>query len=178
MKRIVTRFGLISGLIVSAWVVGGVALCYAKNSFEGSMWLGYASMVLAFSLIFVAVKSYRDKDNGGYISFGKAFKIGLYISLIASTLYVVTWLIDYYIFVPDFMDKFSAHTLSQLKADGLNEAELAEQTAEITKMQEMYKNPVFVVLFTYVEILPVGLVVSLITALFLKRKPTQVLQAA
>jgi hypothetical protein len=69
------------------------------------MLIGYASMLIAFSLVFVGIRNYRDKFNEGVISFGKAFKIGIMIVLIASTMYVVAWLIDYFFFIPDFFNR-------------------------------------------------------------------------
>ena len=170
MKRNVLVFGLIAGLIVSAWCVCSVAWCYTTGNFNGSMLLGYASMILAFSLVFAGIKNYRDKFNNGVISFGKAFKIGLLITLVASTVYVVVWLIDYYVFIPDFMDKYSAHVIKDAQNSGATAAEISSKTKEITAMKEMYNTPVWVVLLTYLEIFPVGLLVTIIAALILKRK--------
>lgn len=170
MKRIIISFGLISGLIITGIMIYTIAMCYNKDDFEGNMVLGYASMILAFSFIFIGVKNYRDKYSNGLINFGKAFKIGFYISLVASTVYVVVWLIDYYVFIPDFMDKYTTYVLKETKADGASLAELNEKAAEMADYKELYKNPLFVVLFTYSEILPVGLLIALISALILKRK--------
>ncbi|MFC4144051.1 DUF4199 domain-containing protein [Pedobacter mendelii] len=170
MKKIVIVFGLIAGLIVSALMLFSIANCYNSADFESSMFLGYASMLLAFSFIYVAVKNYRDKYNDGIVSFGKAFRIGLYISLIASTFYVIVWLIDYYVFVPDFMDKYTTHVLLEAKKAGASPSAMAFKVKEMDDYKEMYKNPFFVVLLTYTEILPIGLIVSLICALIIKRK--------
>jgi len=171
MKKNVIVFGLIAGVIASVLMVISMARCSSDANFEHSMLIGYASMVLAFSFIFVGIKNYRDKYNNGLITFGKAFKTGLYISLIASTMYVITWLVDYYVFIPDFMDKYVAHMLKEAKDSGASAAELAKQAKELAYNQQLYKNPIMVVLFTYMEILPVGILVSLIAALILKRKP-------
>jgi len=173
MKKNVIVFGLIAGVIVSVLMVISMARCSSDANFEHSMLIGYASMVLAFSFIFVGIKNYRDKYNNGFITFGKAFKTGLYISLIASTMYVVTWLVDYYVFIPDFMDKYVAHMLKEAKDSGASAAALAKQAKELAYNQKLYKNPIMVVLFTYLEILPVGILVSLIAAFILKRKPQQ-----
>ena len=169
MKKNILICGLISGIIVATFMVSVSMACYKNDDFESSMVLGYASMILAFSLIFVGVKNYRDKFNNGVVSFGKAFKIGLYISLIASTIYVVVWLVEYYLFIPDFMDKYTAHVMKEATREGASQAVLNEKSAEMSSYKEMYQNPVMVVLLTYTEILPVGLVVSLISALILKR---------
>ncbi|GGG99320.1 DUF4199 domain-containing protein [Mucilaginibacter phyllosphaerae] len=170
MKKIVIVFGLIAGCIVSASMLVSIAGCYSSGNFEGNMLLGYASMILAFSLIFVGIKSYRDKQGNGFISFGKAFKIGVYISLVASTMYVAAWLVDYYAFIPDFMDKYTLHVIQKAQASGAGAAEVADKIKQIRSMQSMYNSFLGVVLLTYMEILPVGLVVSLISALILKRK--------
>jgi hypothetical protein len=170
MKKIVIVNGLIAGAIVAAMFLITIGLYHKNGNFEGGMWVGYASMLLAFSLIFVAIIRYRDKYNNGIISFGKAFRIGLYITLIASTIYVVTWLIDYYVFIPDFADKYAAAMIDKLKTRGASAAEIAKQAKEMGSFKEMYKNPVLVVLFTYLEILPVGLLLTLIASLILKRK--------
>ena len=111
MKKIILVCGLISGIIVSVFMVSSIAVCYSSSDFEGNMLLGYAAMLLSFSLIFVGVKNFRDKYNGGFVSFGKAFQIGLLITLIASTVYVIVWLIDYYLFVPEFIEKQNLITI-------------------------------------------------------------------
>ena len=170
MKPIVLKYGLIGGVIVAAILISGTIYCYSTGTFEGSMVLGYASMILAFSFIFVAVKQVRDKQNGGVISFGKAFKVGFLVALVTSTIYVLVWLVCYYLFIPDFMEQYSSAMMSKAQAGGASAAELAEKAKEMEKYKELYKNPVFVILFTYVEILPVGLLVSLLAALILKRK--------
>jgi hypothetical protein len=170
MKKIVLVYGIIAGLIVTAMMAFSTGYFCAKGDFEGGMIYGYSSMILAFSMIFVGIKSFRDKHNGGIISFGKAFKVGLFISLIASTIYVVGWLINYYFFIPDFMDKYAVAMIEKAKASGISANELAKQTSDMAQMKEWYKNPLFVILMTYVEILPVALLVTLIASFILKRK--------
>jgi hypothetical protein len=127
-------------------------------------------MIIAFSFIYVGIRNYRDKYNQGVVSFGKALRVGLGITLIGATLYVITWLIDFYCFVPDFMDKYSAEMIRQAQASGATGAALDQKIVGIRQMAAWYKNPVFVVLMTYLEVLPVGIVISLIAALILKRK--------
>jgi hypothetical protein len=170
MKKTIIVCGTIGGLIVTSWMLVAMAGFLKDPEFWGSMLLGYTTMLVAFSLIFVGVKNSRDKYNNGVISFGKAFKIGLLIALVASTMYVVVWMIDYYFFIPDFYEKYAAHLLVKLKASGASPAEIQKQIADTRSYGKMYKNPFFNALITYCEILPVGLIVSLMAALILKRK--------
>ncbi|MDR6570765.1 DUF4199 domain-containing protein [Chitinophaga ginsengisegetis] len=170
MRKNALVFGTIAGVIVTAMMLWSVWMCYRNENFEGNMVLGFAIMILAFSMIFVAVKNYRDKYLGGSITFGKAFLLGLYVTLVASTIYVVVWLVDYYVFVPDFMDKYTANVLRQFKAAGHTPEEVNKKIAEMANYKEMYKSPLMVVLITYSEILPVGLIITLLSSFILKRK--------
>src|SRR5437868_13761652 len=131
MKKNIIIYGLIAGSVVSVLmlaIVNYVSHCEGSVDYDTSMLIGYAAMLIAFSLVFVGIRNYRDKYNEGVISFGKAFKIGIMIVLIASTMYVVAWLIDYFFFVPDFMEKYSAHELDKLKASEANQIEIDKQT--------------------------------------------------
>jgi hypothetical protein len=171
MKKNVLVFGLISGLIVTGMMLYSAARIYNLAEFEKNDVLGYAAMLVAFSFIFVGIKNFRERYNSGVISFGKAFKIGLYITLVASTIYVAVWLIDYYFFMPDFIDKYTVCVLRHATSEGATSLELEKKAAEMAKFKDLYKNPLFVVLITYSEVFPIGLVVSLISAFILKRKP-------
>jgi len=173
MNKNIIIYGIIAGIIVSFLMLFSVSYyshCEGNVDYSSSMLIGYASMLIAFSLVFVGIRNYRDKYNDGVISFGRAFKIGIMIVLIASTIYVVAWLIDYFCFIPDFMDKYAAHALDKLKAGGASQIEIDKQTKEMAGMGKMYKNPFFNAMMTYAEILPVGLIVTLISSLILKRK--------
>jgi hypothetical protein len=174
MKKNVLVFGAISGVLVSTFMFFSMLYCSKHPDFEGSssMVVGYASMLVAFSFIFVAIKNYRDQYNNGTVTFGKAFQIGLYIALIASTCYVITWAFEYNFLFPDFMDKYSQNMIDQMTKGGASQQMIDAQIAEMAGYKEMYKSPVFFALFTYMEILPVGLIVTLISALILKRKAT------
>jgi len=134
------------------------------------MLIGYASMLIAFSLVFVGIRRYRDQYNGGAISFGKAFKVGFLIVLVASTMYVGSWLIDNFFFMPDFGEKFAARTLEELKASGASQAVIDKKTAEMASFTQMYRNPIINALITYSEILPMGLIVTFISSLIIKKK--------
>lgn len=138
MKKNILIYGVISGLIVSAIMflsVGNI------TDFNTGLVVGYASMLIAFSLVYVGIKNYRDKYNGGVISFGKAFKIGIFIVLISSTIYVIAWLIDFNYFVPDYLEKNSIKVIDDLKAAGTSQIEIDNKAKEMADFAVLYKNP-------------------------------------
>ncbi|MBA2499928.1 MAG: DUF4199 domain-containing protein [Chitinophagaceae bacterium] len=165
MKKIVLVFGLIIGVVFCANIGFMIYWMYQNPDLKGNDIVGYAVMVVVFSLIYFGTRNYRNKHLDGYITFGKAFKTGALIALVGSTMYVLAWLFSYYLFVPDFMDVYSDYVLKNCTPE-----DLPAKTKEMANFKEMYKNPFFVILITYSEVLPIGLVVAFVSALILKRK--------
>jgi len=126
--------------------------------------------VLAFMLIFFGVRSYRDNVAGGTVRFGRAFAVGALIATVASLCYVATWEVIYYTVKPDFLTNYQAHVLDKARADGENPAAIAERKAEMDKFAELYKNPAINAAITFLEPLPVALIIALVTAGVLSRR--------
>lgn len=171
MKKTVLTFGLISGAVLATMTAIMMPLCMNGTiDFEKSEVIGYTSMVLSFLLVFFAIRSYREEQGGGAISFGRAFKVGILVALVASTVYVVAWEIVYFNFIPDFLDKYTAFTLQKMRARGAADAAVAAKTQEMAEFAKMYANPLVNVGITFMEVFPVGLIVTLVSAAILRRK--------
>jgi hypothetical protein len=127
-------------------------------------------MVIAFLMVFFGVRAYRDNVAGGSVKFGRAFLVGLCITLIATVCYVATWEVVYYNFMPDFMDKYAAYAIDQAKKGGASDAKVAELTKQMADLQVAYKNPLVNIAYTFIEPLPVGLLFALIAAGVMSRK--------
>jgi hypothetical protein len=173
MKKIVLTFGLIAGSFLAIMVALMIPMTRGKTTpdFSNSELVGYTSMIVAFLAIFFGIRSYRENVGGGAITFGRAFKVGILIALVACAMYVGTWEIVYFGFIPDFGDKYAAFTLEKLRADGASPTELDAHQKKMTKMMTWYKNPLFNIGITFMEVFPVGLVVTLVSAAILRRKP-------
>ncbi|MEQ8471171.1 MAG: DUF4199 domain-containing protein [Marinoscillum sp.] len=169
----ILKYGSISGVImIASWFISHLIFTEDDGSFDMSSGelLGYASMILAFTAVFIGVKNYRDKELKGVINFKKAFAIGLYIVLVTSVIYVIGWMIYYPNFMPDFADQYLDGQITQLEESGLTGVELDQKVEELTSEMELYKNPIVMSGVTFMEIFPVGLVVAFLCALILKKK--------
>lgn len=140
MKKIVLTYGIIGGIIVSAMM--WLTLGSGSHDFDNGMWIGYTTMVIALSTIFFAIKTYRDKHLGGAIKFGKAFLLGLLITLVASTMYVASWMALSASSKQDFMAEYYEHEKQKLESSELPAAEVEAQLQEMRDFGELYKNPV------------------------------------
>jgi hypothetical protein len=170
MKKVVITFGLISGGIISVLMVSTASVWQEMMDFNLGMIIGYLTMVVALSMVFVGIRSFRDNHNGGIVSFGKAFQVGILIAVIASVMYAITWEIYYNVSASDFMEKYTEHYIQEMQRNGASQAEIDQMTAEMNQMAENYKNPVIRFGMTLMEIIPVGLAITLISSLILKRK--------
>ena len=174
MRKIGLIYGVIGGTIISAMMLTLVMLLAGgKMGFDGSELLGYSSMVVALSAVFFGIKSYRDKHLKGSIKFLKGLQVGLFITLVASLMYVATWEVFVRTRPADaasFMTKYSECQLEKLKAGGASPEEFDLKSQEMASFMEMYENPLFRMGMTMMEILPVGIVVTLISAAVLRRK--------
>ncbi len=169
MKKIVFTFGLISGVMISVLMDGSI-LISSKTGSGHSMALGYTMMVASFLLVYFGVRSYRDNILSGQISFSRALACGLLITAITCVCYVVTWEIVYFTFIPHFMDGYFAAQVHRVQTSGLDPATTAAKIAAIQHSQQLYQNPLVNMAYTLIEPLPVGAVITLISAALLRRK--------
>lgn len=169
MKKIVLTFGLISGAIISALMLATVPFIHQIGMSRG-MVIGYTTMVLAFLLVFFGIRSYRENVGDGRISFGRALGVGFLIMLITCACYVITWEIIYFNFMPDFAEKYAAFVIEDARAHGASAAELAKQTEDLKHFRELYSNIFFNVGMTFLEPLPVGVIMTFISALILRSR--------
>ncbi len=159
-------YGGLAGGIIIAVICLGIALDLPGHM--TSPLFGYTVMLVALSLIFVAVKRYRDVEGGGVIRFGRAFMLGLGVALVASLIYIIGWEIYLAAAGADFIADMSAAMLRQMESSGASAADIARFRADMDWMAARYPDPLFRIPVTFAEIFPVGLVVALVSAAILR----------
>ena len=170
MKKTIIRFGLISGAVSSALMLMTVPF-HDRIGFDTAGYVvGYTGMVLSFLLVYFGVRSYRDNIGGGQITFGKAFAIGIGITVISCVCYVITWEALYFTVMHDFPAKYAAHMIQKLKASGASDAVIAQKTKELADFTVMYENPLINAALAFIEPFPVGLLMTLLSAALLKKR--------
>ena len=170
MRKTILTFGLISGAVSSLMM--GVSMAFADRiGIDRGYIVGYTTIVLSCLFIYFGVRSYRDNVSGGAITFARAFGVGLAIGVISCLCYVVTWEIIYFNFMPDFLDKFDAYEIAKLKASGASAAVLQRHVEDQNHIKVLYANPLYNAALTFIEPFPVALLVTLISAAILRKRP-------
>jgi hypothetical protein len=170
--KIVLKYGLLSGFVLAGLVAvllpvflnRGIDMKYGEA-------IGYTAMVLSYLVVFFGIRSYREEVGGGAITFGKAFQVGILMTLITSAIYVIAWQIVYHNFVPDFADTYAQHVLDRMRESGATAEALAAEEKKMADFKRLYQNVFFNVGITFLEVFPVGLIVTLVSAGILRKKP-------
>ena len=171
MKKTVLTFGLIGGAIMAVMMFATIPFV-DKIGFDKGEIVGYTTMILAFMLVFFGIRSYRENVCGGQISFGRAFAVGILITLVVCICYVIAWEIIYFKLMPDFADKYASYAVEKVKASGASQQVIDAKLQEMKSFKATYDNPFINAAITFVEPFPVGLIVTLISAAILRKKTT------
>jgi hypothetical protein len=170
MLATILKYGTLAGLIVGAWLFAVAFLMKGHAPSNWGMVLGYLSMLVALSFVFVAIKRRRDLELGGVIRFWPAFGMGLAISLVASVLYVLAWEAAVAMSGMDFAGDYARALIAQEQARGVSAEALAAFTAQMEQFKLDYARPSYRLPMTFAEIFPVGVLVSLVSAGLLRNR--------
>jgi hypothetical protein len=168
MIRLIALYGLIAGLIVAVPMVWSMLTLSPEEAPENGVLIGYLTMIVALTAVFLGVKHYRDKMLGGVIRFGPALLVGLGISAVASVLYVIGWEISLAFSGFDFADSYSKQMIEAAHARGASAEELQKVMADAAAFAKSYANPLYRMPITFIEMFPVGVLISLISAALLR----------
>jgi len=171
MKKTILTFGLISGVLASVLMIATLPFLDALEHGNKGLIVGYTSIVLVALLIYFGIRSYRDNLANGTVTFGRAFLIGLSITLISCSIYVLAWEIIYFNFMPHMMDNYWATQIQHIQSGPGTPAAIQAKVAALRQQQISYQNPLINSLYTFIEPFPVDLLITLISATILRRKP-------
>lgn len=173
MKRIILTYGAINAAIM-ACMFTITTIFREQIGFENAMIVGYVNIILGSSMIYFAIASYK-KNNGGEITFGKAFKIGTLLALIAGAVYALIWVILINTVMVNFCDEYHKFMLDSLQKQGASAAKIADMEKEMEMVKSIMNNPPLLFLEAMlVECFPVGLLISLVSAAILRTKKKRV----
>ena len=169
MKKTVLTFGLISGAVATLLMISTMPFI-DRIGFDKGYLVGYTGIVVSMLLVPFGIRSYRENVGGGHVTFGRAFAVGILITLISCICYVIAWEIVYYNFLPDFVEKYGAYVVEKAKASGASQQTIEATVQEMKNMKTMLDNPLINAAMTFIEPFPVGLIITLVSAAILRKK--------
>jgi hypothetical protein len=164
MLRKILFYGAVAGLIVGAQGFAVGVMMSRHTPMPWALAVGYLTMLIALSTVFVAIKKHRDIAMGGVIRFWPAFGLGLGISVVAGIIYVLSWETAVVVTHLDFAADYTKSLIEQQQAAGVGGAELAKFVATMEEFKLQYANPLWRLPMVFAEIFPVGVLVSAVSA--------------
>lgn len=171
MKKIVLTFGFISG-VVSMLLMFLTMTFLDRIGFDTAAIVGYTGIVVSLLLVPFGIRSYRENIGAGHITFGRAFAVGILITLISCICYVGAWEIVYFKlhWFPDFADKYTAYAVEKARASGASQQTIEATLQEMKQMKSTLDNPLTAAAVVFVEPFPVGLIITLVSSAVLRKK--------
>ncbi len=170
MVRNMFKYGLIGGIILTAlFAIIFLSGLYLKISYFGAYMLGIAIIIAGLMVIGPAVMHQKSVQGGG-IGFKKAFGIGMGVSAVTAIVYGIAALVTFSIL-------FAAYNGA---ADGMYESaysfgnwptEARFEEIEMASMNPIYFKPWMQTVATLTAIVPVGLLMSFVSARLTNTRP-------
>ncbi len=171
MKNIVLKYGTISGLITGL-IMFASTLYENKYGFDTTpAFVGYLGIVVVFIPLYMGIKSFRQSEGGGYITFMKAMNVGVVTVAVSAVFYAISKLLIFYCLTPDYPEKYSAYIVHVIKSSGLNLQDTVPAKQQMVQLKEMTKNPLIFGANEFTFPLPLGIIMTLICAAILRKKP-------
>lgn len=170
MKKIVVKFGLLSGALSIVTMLSAIPLIESVG-YRIAELVGYTSMVLTALILFFGVRSYREEVGGGRLGFGRGLAVGLSIALVASLCYVAAFQIYYYL-NPGIAATYERCMIERVREAGADEAEIAATAEQARTIRRLYERPLTNVALSFIETFPIGLLAAVASAGILRRRGT------
>ncbi len=153
------------GLITAAAYVLFSLLMYSLD-LSKSAWTGYLAFIILIAGIVVGTKHYRDKINGGYLSYGRCLGSGVLISLMVAVIMAVYTYFFFAVFSPESIAQMKEAAELKMMDQGLSD----EQIDQAMAVTGIFTSPATLTIISLISMVFYGFIFSLITSIFLKKE--------
>ncbi|MCB0558613.1 MAG: DUF4199 domain-containing protein [Lewinellaceae bacterium] len=165
-----SRYGLLAGLVlvVLGLLVHLSGMVDYTDQGGGSNWVvNILNWGITIAAIVMAVKQHREEDLGGFISFGRSFRVGFLVTLVIMVISVVWGYIFFSFVEPGLIeDILTASREQMIEKQGMSE----EQAEQGLKMMSWMFTPAMMSIMGGIFSLIAGVVFSLIVGAIMKRE--------
>lgn len=173
MKQIAFRYGLYATLLIVGVSAFNLLVLVKITGNTGQEVAGYLAMLLAMVFVFLGMRRYRDQVNGGYLSFGEGMRLGLLIASIPAVFFGLFDLLYTEVINPGWLDDYYHQYIERIRAT-TEPARLEAELAKAAKEKEFFSNPVMQFLVMGATVFIIGVIVTIISALTLRRSKARI----
>lgn len=166
MKTLIQKFGLISVAIIFGVNLISLAIFgTGEEAYGTGELIGYSTIIIAELMILVAIGQHK-KENGGRISFGQAFRLGIGIASLGGLAFAI-YNVVYVLYIdPLFNERYFAYQ------NGLDmaAADFADKYAAFAAEQGFFLSIPFQTLLMFLTVFLIGLIISVVGGLIFQSK--------
>lgn len=171
MAKTVFRYGLYAALMIIGISLISFFFILPSGNMQLSEIIGYLTIVLSMIFVFLGIRHFRDRHNGGSLSFGQGLKIGILIILIPSSAFGLLDIVYTEWINPGWKDEYYDNYIAELRkttrADKLDDA-----IARAEKQRELFDSPAMQFILMFATVFIIGMIVTIISSLALRRRRT------
>lgn len=161
---------LLYGLILAAGnillTLAGYFMGYQTDRLNDAAWLGFLPFILSVVVLWFGIRAVRE-ENQNFLTYGQGVKSGMLIAAYGSALMAIYVYAHFTFINPAYPDYVIAATRAKAVAQNLP----AENIEAMEKLIRTGYKPVFLAASTLIFSLLSNLIISLISAAFLKQPP-------
>jgi len=135
--------------------------------------IGYITMLLALSLVFFGVRHFRNKNQGGILTFRKGLLVGTLISGVGAIIMGLYTAALFGVLIPDLGEQYFQMYLQTMQEQSGNDPAVMAQLEDYKANQGLYMSPAFQGVVMFFTVFLIGEVIAIISALILKRPPVE-----
>ncbi len=163
-KKFILNYGVLLGILS---ILMGVVTYVTNSHLEPSLITSILSFVVLTVVIILGIKAFKS-ENSGYLTLGEALKIGVGIALIGGIFSGIWMLI-----LMNFLEPAYMAQMAELQREGMIEANPNMTDQQLDAAMEMaakFSSPWISVAFIIVGSMFMGLIISLIAGLVMKKE--------
>jgi hypothetical protein len=126
----------------------------------------YVEYLLVIAGIIIATRTFRDQEQGGSITYGRAFLVGMLTTIFAGVITSVFTYLLYSVIDPGLIDKTYAMMEEAYYNAGMSDA----QIDQIMNVARRFANPLMLSATAFMGYSLMGVIFSLVTSIFLKKE--------
>jgi hypothetical protein len=153
-----------SGAILGAGLLIFTLILYMTN-LTFSKGLGYISYLIIIGGIILGIKNFRDQEQQGFISYGRAVGAGVLTVVFASVIMAIFNFVLFKVIDPNLLEKGIEVARTQMMEKNLTD----DQIEMALKMTRMIMSPAVMVIMTIIGNVFIGTIFSVIIAAFMKK---------
>lgn len=165
------KYGLIAGFSVCAWTLVEFALGFHTRHLEYGSFANQLSLLILIAAWFFMLRTKRDTDGRGALTFGQGLKAGAVASAVSAAIITVFSEVYNRVINPGWMQHAMEWETARLRTSGTSEAEIALLRKNFEAMAHA---PIGErLLHGFIGTAVMSLIITAIIAVMIRRPPAQ-----